>query len=149
VCSTCNPRRFSEWISVGRRAKGAWENEHWHLRASRCRNSLRAKKVIGTDVKDPAGKSIGKVEDILLEKQSNNIMYAVVGFGGFLGMGEKYHPLPWRVLNYDDKQGAYIVNLTKEQLAAAPADSLDALTQGDGLVYRDRVYDYYKTERYW
>src|SRR5882757_7623486 len=103
--------------------------------------AIRAKKVIGTDVKDPAGKSIGKVEDILLEKQSNNIMYAVVGFGGFLGMGEKYHPLPWRVLNYDDKQGAYIVNLTNEQLAAAPADWLDALTQGDGVVYRDRVYD--------
>jgi sporulation protein YlmC with PRC-barrel domain len=112
-------------------------------------SAIRAKKVIGTDVKDPSGKSIGKVEDILLEKQSNNIMYAVVGFGGFLGMGEKYHPLPWRILNYDDKQGAYVVNLTKEQLAAAPADSLDALTQSDGLGYRDRAYEYYKTERYW
>src|ERR1700688_3909281 len=112
-------------------------------------NAIRAKKVIGTDVKDPAGKSIGKVEDILLEKQSNNIMYAVVGFGGFLGMGEKYHPLPWQILHYDDGQGAYVVNLTKEQLAAAPADSLDALTQSDGLSYRDRIYDYYKADRYW
>jgi sporulation protein YlmC with PRC-barrel domain len=112
-------------------------------------NAIRAKKVIGTDVKDPAGKSIGKVEDILLEKQSNNIMYAVVGFGGFLGIGEKYHPLPWSVLDYDENQGAYVVNLTKEQLAAAPADSLDALTQSDGQGYRDRVYGYYKAERYW
>ena len=112
-------------------------------------NAIRARKVIGTDVKDPAGKSIGKVEDILLEKQSNNIMYAVVGFGGFLGMGEKYHPLPWQILHYDDSQGAYVVNLTKEQLAAAPADSLDALTQSDGLGYRERIYDYYKTDRYW
>jgi sporulation protein YlmC with PRC-barrel domain len=101
-------------------------------------SAIRAKKVIGTDVKDPAGKSIGKVEDILLEKQSNHIMYAVVGFGGFLGMGEKYHPLPWSVLKYDDNQGAYIVNLTKEQLAAAPADSLDALSLSDGLGYPDR-----------
>jgi sporulation protein YlmC with PRC-barrel domain len=112
-------------------------------------NAIRAKKVIGTDVKDIAGKNIGKVEDILLEKQSNNIMYAVVGFGGFLGMGEKYHPLPWQVLTYDDNQGAYVVNLTKEQLAAAPADSIEALTQTDGRGYRDRQYDYYKTERYW
>jgi sporulation protein YlmC with PRC-barrel domain len=112
-------------------------------------NAIRAKKVIGTDVKDPAGKSIGKVEDILLEKQSNNIMYAVVGFGGFLGIGEKYHPLPWQILNYDEGQGAYVVNLTKEQLAAAPADSLDALTRSDGAGYRERVYDYYKTDRYW
>jgi sporulation protein YlmC with PRC-barrel domain len=112
-------------------------------------NAIRAKKVIGTDVKDPAGKSIGKVEDILLEKQSNNIVYAVVGFGGFLGMGEKYHPLPWQVLNYDEGQGAYVVNLTKEQLQAAPADSIEALTQNDGMGYRDRVYDYYRAERYW
>jgi hypothetical protein len=73
----------------------------------------------------------------------------VVGFGGFLGMGEKYHPLPWSVLNYDEHQGAYVVNLTKEQLAAAPADSLDALTQSDAQGYRDRVYGYYKAERYW
>ena len=112
-------------------------------------SAIRAKKVIGTDVKDPAGKSIGKVEDILLEKQSNNIMYAVVGFGGFLGMGEKYHPLPWRMMKYDDSQGAYVVNLTKEQLTAAPADSLEALTRNDGMAYRDRVYDYYKADRYW
>jgi len=53
------------------------------------------------------------------------------------------------VLNYDDNQGAYVVNLTKGQLAAAPADSIEALTQADGIGYRDRVYDYYKTERYW
>jgi len=79
-------------------------------------NAIRAKKVIGTEVKNTEGKSIGKVEDLLLEKQSNNIMYAVVGFGGFLGVGEKYHPLPWGVLNYDDRQGAYVVDLTKEQL---------------------------------
>jgi sporulation protein YlmC with PRC-barrel domain len=112
-------------------------------------STIRAKSVIGTDVKDLQGKSIGKVEDILLDKKSNNIIYAVVGFGGFLGMGEKYHPLPWQVLNYDDNQEAYVVNLTKEQLKAAPADSLDALTTSDGVIYRDRVYDYYQADRYW
>lgn len=111
--------------------------------------AIRAKKVIGTDVKDTSGKSIGKVEDIVLDKQSNNIMYAVVGFGGFLGMGEKYHPLPWRELRYNEGEGSYVVNFTKDQLTAAPADSLEALTQSDGTAYRDRAYEYYKTERYW
>lgn len=112
-------------------------------------SAIRAKKVIGTSVKNAAGESIGKVEDVLLDKQSNNIIYAVVGFGGFLGMGEKYHPVPWSSLDYDEGAGAYIVNFTKEQLKAAPADSLEALTGNDGLAYRDRTYDYYKAERYW
>ena len=111
--------------------------------------AIRAKKVIGTEVKDTSGKTIGKVEDLVLDKASNSIMYAVVGFGGFLGIGEKYHPLPWTALDYDQSEGAYVVPFTKEQLAAAPADSLDALTQTDGTAYRDRAYDYYKTERYW
>jgi sporulation protein YlmC with PRC-barrel domain len=111
--------------------------------------AICANKVIGTTVRNAAGESIGKVEDVVLDKQSNNIMFAVVGFGGFLGMGEKYHPVPWSTLNYDDSQSAYIVNFTKDQLKAAPADSLDELTKNDGFNYRDRTYDYYKAPHYW
>ena len=111
--------------------------------------AIRANKVVGTTVRNAAGESIGKVEDVVLDKQSNNIMFAVVGFGGFLGMGEKYHPIPWSTLNYDDAQNAYIVNFTKEQLKAAPCDSIDELTKNDGATYRDRTYQYYKTPPYW
>lgn len=112
-------------------------------------SAIRAKKVIGTSVKDPTGSSIGKVEDIVLDKQSNHIMYAVVGFGGFLGMGEKYHPLPWSTLDYDPSEGGYVVNLTKEQLKAAPAYSMEELVAGDGTQFREKVYDYYSAPRYW
>jgi len=110
-------------------------------------SAIRAKKVIGTSVKDTSGQKIGQVEDIVLDKQSNNIMYAVVGFGGFLGMGEKYHPMPWAALDYDESQDSYVVNLTKEQLKAAPADSIEALTKGDGTGIRESAYTYYKTPR--
>jgi sporulation protein YlmC with PRC-barrel domain len=112
-------------------------------------SAIRAKKVIGTDVKDTSGKTIGKVEDIMLDKQSSNIMYAVVGFGGFLGMGEKYHPVPWTQLDYNKDDGAYVVPYTKDQLQAAPADSLDALTRDDGMAFRDEAYQYYKVKPYW
>lgn len=112
-------------------------------------SAIRAKKVTGTNVKDPAGQKIGEVEDIVLDKQSNSIMFAVVSFGGFLGMGEKYHPIPWSALTYDEKEGSYVVNYTKEQLKAAPADSIEELTRNDGVNYRNRAYDYYKTPRYW
>ena len=64
-------------------------------------SAIRATKVCGTPVHDKSGKKIGEVEDILLDKLSNNILFAVVSFGGFLGMAEKYHPVPWSSLKYD------------------------------------------------
>jgi sporulation protein YlmC with PRC-barrel domain len=111
--------------------------------------AIRAKKVLGTNVKDTSGKKIGEIEDVVLDKQSNSILFAVVGFGGFLGMAEKYHPVPWSTLDYDEDQGAYIVNYTKEQLQAAPVGTIDELTRNEGTAFRDRVYDYYKAPRYW
>jgi len=112
-------------------------------------SAIRAKKVIGTTVKDTTGNKIGAIEDVILDKMSNNIMFAVVGFGGFLGMAEKYHPIPWSALDYDEAENAYVVSYSKEQLKAAPAGSIDELTRDDGLAIRDRTYDYYKAPRYW
>ena len=112
-------------------------------------SAIRAKKVIGTDVKNATGDKIGEIEDVVLDKLSNNIMFAVVGFGGLLGMGEKYHPIPWSSLNYNESEGSYIVNFTKDQLESAPSDSIEALTRDDGTSYRDRAYDYYQAPRYW
>lgn len=112
-------------------------------------SAIRAKKVLGTNVKDTTGKKIGEIEDVVLDKQSNNIMFAVVGFGGFLGMAEKYHPIPWASLDYNENENAYVVSYSKEQLQAAPAGSIDELTKGDGTGIRDRTYDYYKAKRYW
>src|SRR5215813_12817845 len=91
-------------------------------------SAIRAKKVIGTSVKDTEGKKIGQIEDVVLDKQSSSILFAVVGFGGFLGMAEKYHPLPWAALDYDETENAYLVSYTKEQLKGAPAGSIDELT---------------------
>ncbi len=112
-------------------------------------SAICASKVIGTNVKDAAGQKIGEVEDVVLDKQSNSILFAVVGFGGLLGIAEKYHPLPWSSLTYDDEEKAYVVDYTKEQLQSAPAGSIEELTQQDGLSARDRTYTYYKASRYW
>ena len=111
--------------------------------------AIRAERVIGTDVKDGAGKTIGKIEDIVLEKTDARIMFAVVGFGGVLGVGEKFHPIPWSVLDFDPKQNAFVVPFTKEQLEAAPADTINELTRDDGQWARNSAYDYYKVEPYW
>jgi len=112
-------------------------------------SAIRAKQVLGTNVNDTSGRKIGTIEDVILDKQSNSILFAVVGFGGFLGMNEKYHPIPWSSLDYDPDEGAYVVSFTEEQLKAAPSGSIDELTRDDGMQLRDRTYDYYKAPRYW
>jgi len=112
-------------------------------------SAICARKVLGTNVYDTSGNKIGEIEDVVLDKLSNNIMFAIVSFGGFLGMAEKYHPMPWSTLDFDPEQGGYVVSATKEQLAAAPFDSIEALTRDDGMAYRDRAYTYYKAEPYW
>ena len=112
-------------------------------------SAIRVSKVLGTDVQDPSGRKIGEVEDVILDKGSNRIMFAVLSFGGFMGMGEKYHPVPWGSLDYDDGRNSYVVSYTKEQLQAAPSGSVDELTENDGLNFRDRTYAYYKADRYW
>jgi hypothetical protein len=112
-------------------------------------SAIRATKVIGTSVYNATGEKIGKIEDVVLDKLSNNIMFAVCGFGGFLGMNEKFHPLPWSTLDYQKDKDGYVVGMTKEQLQAAPSDKIDELTRLDGDGLRDKVYDYYNAPRYW
>jgi sporulation protein YlmC with PRC-barrel domain len=112
-------------------------------------SAIRATTVTGTDVHDSSGRKIGEIEDIMLDKLSNNIMFAVVSFGGFLGMAEKYHPLPWSSLKFDKSKDGYVVEVTKEQLEAAPAGSIDELSRNDGQDFRNRAFDYYKAPRYW
>jgi len=85
----------------------------------------------------------------MLDKLSNGIMFAVIGFGGFLGMGEKYHAVPWASLDYDEDKGGYVVPFSKDQLKAAPAHSIKELTAGDGSAARDESYTYYGVQPYW
>ena len=112
-------------------------------------SAVRATKVIGTDIHDAAGKKIGEVEDVMLDTLSNNIMFAVVSFGGFLGIAEKYHPIPWSSLKYDKSKDSYVGDFSKAQLEAAPAGSIEELTRNDGLDFRNQAVDYYKAPRYW
>ncbi|MCO5073747.1 MAG: PRC-barrel domain-containing protein [Rhizobiaceae bacterium] len=111
--------------------------------------AIPASKVIDTAVYNTAGEKIGSIEDVMLDKTSNGIMFAVIGFGGFLGIGEKYHALPWSVLDYSPETGGYVVPFSADQLKAAPAYSIDELTGNDGHLARDASYSYFKVDPYW
>lgn len=111
--------------------------------------AIRASRVIGTAVYNTEGQKIGTIEDVMLDKLSNSIMFAVIGFGGFLGIGEKFHAVPWSSLDYEKTEGGYVVPFSKEVLEKAPAYSIDELTGDDGTRARDASYEYYKVQPYW
>lgn len=106
--------------------------------------AILASKVKGTDVYDTSGEKIGVVEDVVLDKMSDSILFAALGFGGVLGMGEKYCPVPWSVLDYNEDKHGYIIPMSQDQLKTAPAYKLEDLTRNDGQDgMRNEVYSYY------
>ncbi len=113
--------------------------------------AILASKVKGTAVYNDSGDKIGTVEDVVLDKESNQIMFAALGFGGVLGMGEKYYPVPWSMLSYDEKKGGYVVPLSKDRLEKAPAYDLKDLVKHDGGLgsIREQSYSFYNVSRDW
>jgi sporulation protein YlmC with PRC-barrel domain len=109
---------------------------------------IASDKVEGTKVYDLAGEHIGAVDRILIEKRSGKVSYAVLSFGGFLGIGDNHYPLPWSKLNYDETLGGYKVDVSRDQLEGAPKYDYDDdafWTPDNGR----RVYDYYGIVPYW
>ncbi|KKB76675.1 photosystem reaction center subunit H [Devosia soli] len=109
---------------------------------------IASDKVEGTKVYDQSGEHIGSIERILVEKRSGKVSYAVLSFGGFLGIGHEHYPLPWSKLNYDESLGGYRVDVSKSQLEGAPryeTEDDSYWTEENGR----RVYDYYGVTPYW
>ena len=104
---------------------------------------IASDKVEGTAVYNRHGDRLGSVYNFMVNKRSGQVAYAVLSFGGFLGMGSSYHPLPWNELTYDTSLGGYVVNRTKEQLEGAPNYSASELHSWDDVGYRGRIDDYY------
>jgi hypothetical protein len=77
-------------------------------------------KVEDTAVYGADGNKIGYIERVMLEKASGKVSYAVLSFGGLLGIGDDHYPLAWQALTYDTSVGGYRVNLTRDQLDQAP-----------------------------
>ena len=94
-------------------------------------NLIASDKVEGTPVYGADRKKIGRVETLMIDKYTGQVAYAVLSFGGFLGMGSERYPIPWSMLKYDEDLGGYITPITKEQLKNAPKFSEDENWEGD------------------
>ena len=107
-------------------------------------------KVEGTGVRRTNGDNIGSIERVMIDKRSGKAAYAVMTFGGFLGIGSEYRALPWSALRYNERLDAYELNLTDDQLRTAPVVS--NTFYDTGVVDRgweDDVHRHYRMSPYW
>jgi sporulation protein YlmC with PRC-barrel domain len=105
-----------------------------------------ASRVTGKDVFNQQGDHLGYVDDLSIEKVSGKAIYAIMSFGGFLRLNEKFHPVPWSLLDYDPERDAFVVSLDKAALEDAPNYDPDELAELGGpshISYGERIFGYY------
>lgn len=110
------------------------------------RTLISSEDVEGTDVYDPSGTKIGEIDHLMIDKVSGRVTYAVMSFGGFLGLGHSHHPLPWGTLRYNTRLDGYETSVTEAQLKDAPAFSDDSWSD---RAWEQKTHQYYNVNPYW
>ena len=110
---------------------------------------IAAGKVEGSTVYNYAGEKLGSVESVMIDKQTGKVAYAILSFGGFLGLFDHHHPMPWSVMSYDRSKGGYVVALDKPTLAGAPRFKIGERIDWETPEYSRKVDDYYRARSYW
>jgi hypothetical protein len=100
-------------------------------------------KVEGTAVYGADDAKIGSIERVMIDRLSGKVAYAVLSFGGFLGIGDDHYPLPWQSLKYDTNLGGYRTGVTESQLEGAPKYSNDNAWNWNDPARTRSVNDYY------
>ena len=113
-------------------------------------NVVRAKdEVIGVYVKNPQEEDLGKICEIMLDKVSGRVAYAVLESGTFLGMGGKLFALPWNSLNYDPNKECFIVNIDSQKLKNAEGFDKNHWPDMADRSWGEHLSNYYGTKNYW
>jgi sporulation protein YlmC with PRC-barrel domain len=107
--------------------------------------------MIGDDVKNPAGEDLGKIEEIMIDVNSGRVAYAVLSFGGFLGIGDKLFAVPWGAITLDTVDEVFVLDVDEETLENAPGFDKDnwPKTTSDDDTWMVTVYEYYDRTPYW
>ena len=109
---------------------------------------IESDRVEGTSVYGADNKHIGSIDRLMIEKVSGQVVYAVVSFGGFLGLGEESFTVPWGKLTYDTDLGGYKTDVSPDQLRGAPSLGRDDANWSDRERERD-LHSYYGVSPYW
>jgi sporulation protein YlmC with PRC-barrel domain len=114
----------------------------WHL--------MKGSTFIGADVENPQGQDLGDIKDIVIDRASGRIAYAVVSFGGFLGMGEKLFAVPWGAFSQpNENKDKFVLAIDKERLNNAPGFDLNNWPQMASREWVTSLYSYYNVPPYW
>lgn len=107
---------------------------------------ISSEQVEGTSVFDPKGEKVGKVDHLMINKKTGHVTYAVMSFGGFMGLGHNHFPLPWSALSYDTDLEGYRTSVSEKQLRDAPEFTDDAWQDRN---WETRLHDHYGVPYYW
>jgi PRC-barrel domain len=106
-------------------------------------------RVEGTVVRRSDGSKVGTIQRLMIDKLSGNVAYAVLSFGGFLGVGQKHLPIPWARLKYERTLGAYQLDLTEEELNRAPSFAANKDFDWGDRSKELQIHDFYRVRPYW
>jgi sporulation protein YlmC with PRC-barrel domain len=112
-------------------------------------NTLSASSLEGTNVYNNSGQELGDIKEIMIDLDNGRIAYAVLSFGGFLGLGDKYFAIPWDSMSFDTVNERIILNVSKEKLENAPGFDKDHWPDTADTKFLENVYTYYETEPFW
>jgi sporulation protein YlmC with PRC-barrel domain len=107
---------------------------------------VSSEDVEGTNVHDTNGEKIGDIDHLVIDKASGRVMYAIMSFGGFIGLGQSHYPLPWQTLTYDPNLDGYRTAITEEQRNNAPSYDESSWTNRN---WETELHKYYNTSPYW
>jgi uncharacterized protein YrrD len=110
---------------------------------------MAADTLTGDTVKNLSGETLGEIKAIMLDVPAGRIAYAVLSFGGFLGMGDKLFAIPWQALTLDANEECFVLNVSKEQLKDAPGFDKDHWPSMADHTWATEVYSYYGSRPYW
>jgi sporulation protein YlmC with PRC-barrel domain len=106
---------------------------------------MGAETLVGNDVYNQKDENLGDIKEIMLDMRSGRVGYAVLSFGGFLGMGEKLFAVPWNALKLDTKNKRFVLNVLKDRLKDAPGFDKDHWPNMADQAWAKEIHSYYGT----
>jgi sporulation protein YlmC with PRC-barrel domain len=134
-------------VETGRETRHDWEEDE--KERPRYRRVLSASTLAGDRVRNSAGVDLGKIEEIMLDIPSGRIAYAVLSFGGFLGIGNKLFALPWEALSLNEREHEFVLNVDKKKLETAPGFDKDNWPDMADPSWSSQIYGHWGYEPDW
>lgn len=112
-------------------------------------NVLSTTTVIGDSIVNLKGENLGKIEELMLDLETGRVAYAILSFGGFLGMGEKLFAIPFEALKLDGSREHFTLDVNKDKLKNAPGFDKNNPPQATDRTWGAEVYKFYGYKPYW